>query len=60
MLKDPSEIHPFKEELDSDASAELGVPCTLVTEVAHSLCQVFHQGQAAGALLAAQNVCGRV
>jgi hypothetical protein len=45
MLEDPSQVHPFEEELDGDAAAQLGVPGALVAEVAHPLGQVLHQGQ---------------
>ena len=60
VLEDPSEVHPFEEELDGDASAELRVPRALVAKVAHPLGQVLHQRQPASALLAAQNVGGGV
>jgi hypothetical protein len=60
MLEDPSEVHPFEEELDGDAASELGVPGSLVAQVAHPLRQVLHERQPARALLAAQDVGGRV
>jgi hypothetical protein len=60
MLEDPSEVHPFEEELDGDAAAELCIPRSFVAEVAHPLGQVLHQGKAARALLVAQDVGGGV
>ena len=56
MLEDPTKIHPFEEELDGNTSAELGVPGTLVAEVAHSFCQILHQRKPASTFLASQDV----
>jgi len=45
VLEYPSEVHPFKEELDGDATAKLSIPGSFVTQIAHPLRQILHKGQ---------------